>query len=51
MFLKHYNIVSQQFLGNCCHAKLLTPPRHIANITGRKTEIGGGSTSYPEVGP
>ncbi len=23
----------QQFLGNCCHAKLRTPPMHIANIT------------------
>ncbi len=24
-------IVWQQFLGNCCHAKLRTPPRHIPN--------------------
>ncbi len=23
-----------EFLGNCCHAKLRIPPRHIANITG-----------------
>jgi hypothetical protein len=25
----------QQFLGNCCHAKLRTYPRHIANVTDR----------------
>ncbi len=34
--LKCYNIIWQQFLGNCCHAKLLTPPRHIANVPGHK---------------
>ncbi len=34
MFYNAIILYGSSFLGNCCHAKLRTPPRHIANITG-----------------